>query len=151
MFQTAIGRPMEILLIEDSLTAAKFAMGALTRSGIKHRLTWLTDGEDARQFLFQEGRFALAPQPDLVLLDLLLPRLSGREILERVRQSEGLRGVAVVIMTGEASPDVEQAFEELDVQGFLRKPVDLEAFVSLVERLKDFWKTEMILPQSDLP
>ncbi len=147
MFQEAIGRPMEILLVEDSLVAAKFAIGALNRSGIKHRLTWMTDGEDARQFLFQEQRFALAPRPDLVLLDLNLPRRNGKEILEQLRVTDHLRNIAVVIMTGEMGQEGIHEFDDLDVQGFLVKPVDLEGFVALVEQLKEYWKSEMILPQ----
>ena len=147
MFQEAIGRPMEILLVEDSLVAAKFAIGALNKSGVKHRLTWLTDGEDARQFLFQEQRFALAPRPDLVLLDLNLPHQSGREILEQIRGSDHLRNLAVVIMTGEMGQEGIHEFENFDVQGFLVKPVDLDAFVALIEQLKEYWKSEMILPQ----
>lgn len=147
MFQAAIGRPMEILLVEDSLVAAKFAIGALNRSGIDHRLTWLTDGEDARMFLFQERRFALAPRPDLVLLDLNLPRLSGMEILQKVRSSDHLKNIAVVIMTGEMNQEGIHEFDALNVQGYLVKPVDLENFVALVEQLKSYWKAEMILPQ----
>ncbi len=148
MFQEAIGRPMEILLVEDSLVAAKFAIGALNRSGVKHRLTWMTDGEDARQFLFQEQRFAMAPRPDLVLLDLNLPNINGKEILELVRQSAELKNIAVVIMTGELGQEGIHEFDELEVQGYLVKPVDLEDFVALVEQLKSYWKSEMILPGS---
>lgn len=147
MFQEAIGRPMEILLVEDSLVAAKFAIGALNKSGIKHRLTWMTDGEDARQFLFQEQRFALAPRPDLVLLDLNLPRRNGKEILKQLRETDHLRNIAVVIMTGEMGQEGIREFEELEVQGFLVKPVDLNDFVALVEQLKEYWKSEMILPK----
>ena len=146
MFQTAIGRPMEIHLVEDSLVAAKFAIGALNRSGIKHRLTWMTDGLDAYHFLFQEQRFALAPRPDLVLLDLNLPQMSGKEILERVRGVDHLRNLAVVIMTGEMGQEGAQQFSSLNVQGYLVKPVDMQRFVELVEELKEYWQAEMILP-----
>lgn len=146
MFHEAIGRPMEILLIEDSLVAAKFAIGALNRSQLKHRLTWITDGEDAYQFLFQQQRFALAPRPDLVLLDLNLPRKNGRELLEQLREVDHLKNIAVVIMTGEQGQEGIHEFDSLNVQGYLVKPVDLENFVALVEKLKDFWKAAMILP-----
>lgn len=146
MFQEAIGRPMEIMLIEDSMVAARFAIGALTRSRIKHRLTWLTDGEDARQFLFQERHFSLAPRPDLVLLDLNLPHLNGKEILRLLRHTDHLKNIAVVIMTGELGQEGIHEFDELEVQGYLVKPVDLENFLALVETLKTYWKAEMILP-----
>lgn len=146
MFQKAIGRPMEILLVEDSFVAAKFAIGALNRSGIKHRLTWMTDGLDAHHFLLQEQRFALAPRPDLVLLDLNLPRMNGMEILKHVRDTDHLKNLAVVIMTGEMGPDGVHQFSPLNVQGYLVKPVDMQKFVELVEELKDYWQAEMILP-----
>jgi CheY-like chemotaxis protein len=81
-----IGRPMEILLVEDSLMDARLTMHALQRSGLQHRLTLILDGQEAMEFLLQEGRFSLAPRPDLVLLDLLLPKKSGLEILEDLRQ-----------------------------------------------------------------
>lgn len=146
MFQEAIGRPMEILLVEDSLVAAKFAIGALNRSGIKHRLTWITDGQDAYHFLFQQQRFALAPRPDLVLLDINLPGMNGMQILEHVRSADHLKNLAVVIMTGELGQDGAQQFAPMNVQGYLVKPVDLSQFVELIEELKEFWKAEMILP-----
>lgn len=146
MFQTAIGRPMEILLVEDSLVAAKFAFGALNRSGIKHRLTWIADGLDAHHFLLQEQRFALAPRPDLVLLDLNLPRMDGMEILKNIRGIDHLKNLAVVIMTGEMGQEGIHEFSPLNVQGYLVKPVDMQKFVELVEELKDFWQAKMILP-----
>ena len=149
MFQKAIGRPMEILLVEDSLVAAKFAIGALQRSGIKHRLSWMNDGDDAKSFIFQERRFALAPRPDLILLDLNLPGCDGREILRFIRSTDHLKNIAVVIMTGESGPEGINEFDQLTVQGYLTKPVDVDNFVSLVEQLKGYWKAEMILPDDD--
>ncbi|TWT58748.1 Response regulator rcp1 [Thalassoglobus neptunius] len=146
--QSAVGRPMEILLVEDSLVAAKFAIGALDRSGIRHRLTWMSHGDDAKSFVFQEGRFSLAPRPDLVLLDLNLPGLSGRQILQLMRSTDHLKRIAVVIMTGETTPSDGDEFGAMDVQGVLTKPVDVGNFVDLVERLKSYWKAEMIIPYS---
>ena len=146
MFQTAIGRPMEILLVEDSLVAAKFAIGALKKSGIRHRLSWMSDGLEAMSFILQERRFALAPRPDLILLDLNLPGCSGRDILKKIRSTEHLQKIAVVIMTSENLLDGDHEFDDIGVQGFLIKPVDVDNFVSLVETLKGYWKAEMILP-----
>ena len=147
MLRETIGRPMEILLVEDSLMAARLAIGALSNSGIEHRLTWCKDGRDAEQFLHQEGRYALAPQPDLVLLDLSLPQVDGRTLLADMRRSPLLKEIPVVIMTGTAGEEQAQEFQSLDVQGFLVKPVNLPKFLDLVEELKGYWKADMILAQ----
>jgi CheY-like chemotaxis protein len=146
MQREIVGRPMEILLVEDSLTSARLTMGALKGGGIEHRLTWLSNGVDAMQFLQQQGKFVRAPRPDLVLLDLMLPGLDGREVLAGMRADPALREIPVVIMTGTMAEPADDGARALDVQGFLTKPVDLKKFLGLVERLKDFWKADMILP-----
>ena len=148
MVQSAIGRPMEILLVEDSLVAAKFAIKALERSGIRHRLSWLNHGEDASEFVLQEHRFVMAPRPDLVLLDLNLPGCSGREILRRIRTTDHLKQIAVVIMTAEEAEQGIETLDGFDVQGYLVKPIDVKDFVSLIERLKAYWKAAMIVPEA---
>ncbi len=148
MQSETVGRPMEILLVEDSLPAARLTMGALKRGGIEHRLTWLSDGDEASQFLHQQAQYARAPRPDLVLLDLMLPGRDGRVLLDELRSTAELAEIAVVVMTGTASEEQALGQEHLDVQGFLTKPVDLEKFLTLVARLKDYWKTDMILPAS---
>jgi len=148
MSDDAIGRPMEILLIEDSLMAARLATGALAKSGIRHRLTWISDGQEARNFLMQTGKFARAPQPDLILLDLTLPGVDGRTLLHEIREQPLLKLVPIVIMTGTAGEHDQEEFQRLDVQGFLVKPVDLVKFLELVETLKGFWKSDMLIRQS---
>ena len=90
MASETVGRPMEILLVEDSLMFARIAIGALTQGQIQHRLTWLSDGLEALHFLQREGNFALAPRPDLLLLDLKLPGMDGQELLESVRSDDHL-------------------------------------------------------------
>ncbi|MBL8849321.1 MAG: response regulator [Planctomycetaceae bacterium] len=146
MRRETVGRPMEILLVEDSLTSARLTMGALRNGGLEHRLTWLTDGAEAADFLHRRGKFTRAPQPDLVLLDVMLPGKNGRELLADMRAADSLRDIPVVIMTGTVEPAEADAFQSLQVQGFLTKPVDLANFLQLVERLKDYWKADMILP-----
>jgi CheY-like chemotaxis protein len=146
MQRETVGRPMEILLVEDSLTSARLTMGALRSGKLEHRLTWLTSGEEATEFLQQRGKFVRAPRPDLILLDLMLPGKSGRELLAEIRAEDSLKDVPVVIMTGTAGEQAAAEFEPMHVQGFLTKPVDLAAFLELVERLRTYWKDDMILP-----
>lgn len=146
MQRETVGRPMEVLLVEDSLMAARLTIGALKQGRIEHRMTWLTSGEEARQFLRREGKFARAPQPDLILLDLMLPGISGQELLSDIRNDEDLKDIPVVIMTGTAEENVEESCRNLHVQGFLTKPINLDEFLDLVARLKDYWKADMILP-----
>lgn len=143
-----VGRPMEILLIEDSLTAARLAMGTLKNGGIEHRLTWLRTGEDGLKFLRKEKPYASVPRPDLLLLDLRLPGIDGEEVLAELRGDEDTRGIAVVVMTSSHDEDEEVRIRELEVQAYLRKPVQLSKFLSVVEELKHFWRADMILPEA---
>lgn len=142
-----VGRPMEILLVEDSLTAAKLAMGTLRNGNVEHRLTWLRDGLEALSFLRKEGQFSQAPRPDLVLLDLGLPGCDGEEVLSGLRSNEATRDIAVIVMTASQDEMEEVRVRELEVQAFLRKPVELAKFISVVEELKHFWRADMILPR----
>ena len=96
MSDATIGRPMEILLVEDSLVDARFAIGSLKQGDIRHRLTLVRDGQEAVAFLRREGVFARAPRPDLILLDLLLPIMNGVEVLAAVREDDGLYDIPVV-------------------------------------------------------
>lgn len=138
-----VGRPMEILLVEDSLMFARIAIGALQKGEVQHRLTWLSDGGEALQFLQREGKYAVAPRPDLLLLDLKLPGMDGRELLARVRSDSGLKSLPVVVMTG----DGEKAqLGELTVEAFLTKPLDLAKFIEIIQKLSSFWQADMLLP-----
>ena len=146
MSHETVGRPMEILLVEDSLMFARIAIGALQQGRIQHRLTWLSDGAEALQFLLQEGKYAVAPRPDLLLLDLKLPGMDGRELLAKVRADEALKSLPVVVMTG----DGEQAqLGELGVEAFLTKPLDLAKFIEIVQKLSNFWQADMVLPATN--
>jgi DNA-binding response OmpR family regulator len=147
MQRDTIGRPMEILLVEDSLTAARLTIGALKNSGFQHRLTWLRDGREAMQFLHQDGRYVRAPQPDLVLLDLLLPEVGGVEILREIRQNDLFHSLPVVIMTGATEGRDVLIPEDLRVDGYLQKPINVDEFLALLRALKDLWAADMILPE----
>ncbi len=146
MDRMTVGRPMELLLVEDSLVAGRLASGAIRQCGFEHRLTWLRDGQEAIDFLTQSGRFSKAPRPDLVLLDLVLPTRSGRDVLETIRQSGILQTLPVVIMTGEAGEEDEAACRSLQVEAFLAKPLDVPKFMTVIEDLRHHWQADMILP-----
>lgn len=138
-----VGRPMEILLVEDSLLFARIAIGALKQGQVQHRLTWLSDGNEALGFLLREGKYVAAPRPDLLLLDLKLPGMDGRDLLARVRGDSGLRSLPVVVMTA----DGEQAqLGDLTVEAFLTKPLDLPKFIEIIQKLSSFWQADMVLP-----
>jgi two-component system, chemotaxis family, response regulator Rcp1 len=146
MLRDTVGRPMEILLVEDSVPHAKLAMGALKKAQFEHRLTWLRDGREASDFLNRQGIFARAPRPDLLLLDLGLPEKDGREVLMETRANEELRQIPIVVMTASTDEVDKTQSEKLDVEGYLVKPVDLSKFLKLIRRLKHLWKEDMILP-----
>ncbi len=146
MRQNTIGRPMEILLLEDSLTAARLTMGALKKGDVQHRLTWLTDGAEALEFLHKRGRFARVPSPDLVLLDLGLPTKDGLEVLAEIRADPQIKDIPVVVVTGSTDEEDHARSQLLQVEGYLTKPVDLEKFLQLVADLKRFWHADLILP-----
>ncbi len=146
MSSNTVGRAMEILFVEDSLTSARVTIAALRKSAVQHRLTWIKDGDEAMEFLQRIGKYTHAPRPDLILLDLELPGRDGREILTAVRDDDDLKEIPVVILTSStAEEDVEQS-ERLSVEGYLNKPVDQAAFQQLVRNLSRFWREDMILP-----
>lgn len=146
MERNTVGRPMDILLVEDSLTAARLTMGGLKSGKIPHRLTWVTDGEDALAFLYKSGKYSRAPRPDLILLDLGLPKKDGRQVLREVREDPTLAGIPVVVLTASTDQEDRLASEQLQVEAYLTKPVNLEKFLGLVTKLSRFWHEDMILP-----
>lgn len=145
MAHETIGRPMEILLVEDSLTFARLAIHALRQGQVQHRLTWLTDGTEAWDFLQRTGKYVNAPRPDLLLLDLNLPGLDGTELLSRIRSDDGLQRLPVVVMTGEGDGFSARG---LAVEALLTKPLDFEKFITIVQQLSHLWQADMIVPVS---
>lgn len=144
-----IGRPMEILLVEDGLVDAKLTIAALRKSGLQHRLTLVRDGQEALEFLQHVGKFARAPRPDLVLLDLLLPKKNGFEVLEEIRLVEDLRDIPVVILTAASDEQFPARAEQYAVEHFIRKPVNFDKFLDAVKKLRSYWHRDLILPSLD--
>jgi CheY-like chemotaxis protein len=146
MLNQTIGRPMEILLVEDALVDASVTIGALRRGQVQHRMTLIRDGAEAMEFLRQEGKFARAPRPDLILLDLGLPKLDGRQVLQQIKAHDTLSSIPVVIMTSSDDEEDRVQSEMLGVDSFITKPVDFEKFLSVIRQLKRYLHADLILP-----
>ena len=146
MSRETVGRPMEILLVEDSLTDAQLTIIALREGQVKHRLTLVRDGLEALAFLRQERQFAKAPHPDLILLDLELPKMDGREVLTHIKSDEKLKQIPIVILTASKAHEDILRSENLFVDSYLVKPVDMDKFLVVVKQLKSFWLADVILP-----
>jgi two-component system, chemotaxis family, response regulator Rcp1 len=141
-----VGRPMEVLLVEDNRMDAHFAIRALEKANFKHRCTLVVNGEEAINYLQRQGIFARAPRPDLILLDLGLPKKDGREVLAEIRADEALREIPVVVLTGSTDEADMAHTQMLQVESYLMKPVDLNKFLDVVRELKRFWHQGVILP-----
>lgn len=144
--QLVVGRAMEILLVEDSLIDAHNTIAALKDGGIKHRLTLIRDGEETMEFLTQRGKFSNAPRPDLILLDLLLPKKDGFEVLSEIRADERLNAIPVVILTASDQDEDQEKCEFLRVDAYMSKPVNVEKFLNIVRELKRYWINDVVLP-----
>ena len=139
-------RLVEILLVEDNPGDARLAMEALKDAKVKNNLHWVKDGVEAMAFLRREGKYADAPHPDVILLDLNLPRKDGREVLAEIKQDEGLRRIPVVILTvSNAEEDIIKTYN-LHANCYIRKPVDLDQFIEVVKSIDYFWLTIVTLP-----
>jgi len=139
-------RPIEILLVEDSPGDADLARETLAESKVRNALHVVGDGEEAMAFLRHTGRYAGTPHPDLVLLDLNLPKKSGREVLAEMKGDATLRRIPVVVLTvSKAEEDILKAYD-LHANCFITKPIDLLQFVKVVKAIEDFWLTIVKLP-----
>lgn len=142
-------RPIEILLVEDNPGDARLTREALREGKIRNHLHHTRDGVEALAFLRREGAFAAAPTPDIILLDLNLPRKDGREVLAELKEDPRLRLVPVVVLTtSEAEQDVLRTYE-LHANCYITKPVDLEQFISVVRSIDDFWLSVVRLPTAE--
>jgi two-component system, chemotaxis family, response regulator Rcp1 len=146
MSNDLVGRPMEVLLVEDNRMDAQFAIRALEKANFKHRCTLVLNGEEALDYLQRRGIFARAPRPDLILLDLELPKKDGREVLSEIRADDRLRDIPVVILTGSTDEADMAHTQMLQVESYLVKPVSLNKFLDVVRDLKRFWHQGVILP-----
>jgi two-component system, chemotaxis family, response regulator Rcp1 len=142
------GRPIEILLIEDNAADVRLTMEALREGKVSNRLTVARDGEEALEILQKRGAHADAARPDLVLLDLNLPRKDGREVLATLKADDDLKRIPVVVLTtSSAERDILRSYQ-LHANCYITKPVDLEQFVNVVKSIDDFWLTVVRLPNA---
>jgi two-component system response regulator len=141
-------RPIEILMVEDSAGDAELMLDFLEQSKVKNRIHWVKDGEAAMAFLHQKGEYADKPIPDLILLDLNLPRKDGREVLSEVKADPRFVQIPVVILTSSKSEtDIVRSYR-LQANCYITKPVDLDQFVKVIRSIDDFWLSVVRLPSN---
>ncbi len=142
--------PIEILLVEDNMGDIDLTKEALTESKLQNRLEIVQDGEAAMEFLRKQGKYADATTPDLVLLDLNLPKKDGREVLAEIKADPILRRIPVVVLTtSEAEEDILKVYDNY-ANCYIKKPVDFNKFVNVVKKIEDFWLTIVKLPPVDV-
>jgi chemotaxis family two-component system response regulator Rcp1 len=140
------GKPIDILLIEDSEGDARLAKEAMRDSKVSNTIYHVSDGVEAMAFLRKDGKYAKAQRPDLILLDLNLPKKDGREVLAEIKEDEDLKRIPVVILTvSNDEADILRSYN-LHANCYITKPIDLGQFMKVVRSIEDFWLTIVKLP-----
>jgi len=138
--------PIEVLLVEDDPGDVLMTQEAFEEHKVRNKLSVVSDGEEALSYLRREGRFADAPRPDLILLDLNLPRVDGREVLAVIKDDEDLRRIPVVVLTtSQADEDIMRSYS-LHANAYVTKPVDFERFIAVVRQIDEFFVSVVKLP-----
>ncbi len=141
--------PFEILLVEDNPGDVFLTQEAFREGRLAHRLSVVEDGEEAMRFLRREGKHSNAPQPDLILLDLNLPKKDGRELLGEVKTDPELRQIPVIVLTtSKAEQDVARAYK-LHANCYLTKPIQMDDFLKTIRSVEEFWLSVVRLPSKD--
>jgi len=141
------GMPIQVLLVEDSPGDVRLTQEAFRDANKAIQLNVVVDGVEAMAFLRHEGVHVHAPRPDLILLDLNLPKMDGREVLAHIKEDDSLKLIPTVILTtSDAEADIVKSYQ-LQANCYLNKPVQLDAFETLVKSINDFWLTKVKLPQ----
>ncbi len=140
-------RPIEILLVEDSPSDAALTIEALKAGKIANRLSHVEDGVEALEFLNRRGKYANAARPDLIMLDLNLPRKDGRDVLAEIKNDPDLKIIPIIVLTtSRADEDILRSYE-LNANCYITKPVDFTHFIDVVKSIEQFWLTVVTLPQ----
>ena len=138
--------PIEILLVEDNPGDSRLAKEALKESKLKNNLYIAEDGVEALNFLYRTGKYSKMPRPDLIILDLNLPKKDGREVLAEIKNDDNLKRIPVVILTiSKAEEDILKTYN-LHANCYVTKPLDLDQFMKVVRSIEDFWLTIVKLP-----
>jgi len=138
--------PIEVLLVEDNPGDVRLTREALKDAKVRNTLHVAMDGVEALAFLRRQGKYATVPRPDLILLDLNLPKKNGREVLEEIKQDDALSHIPVVILTtSQAELDIVESYR-LHANAYVTKPVDLEQFLKVVGSIEEFWLETVTLP-----
>lgn len=146
MSDTQDCRQIEILLVEDNPADVRLTQEALKEGRVLNRLHVVNDGEAAMDYLLHRGAFANSPSPDVILLDLNLPRKDGREVLEEVKNDPRLRRIPVIVLTtSDAEKDILKTYD-LHANCYVTKPVDLDHFLAVMQSIQDFWLSIVKLP-----
>ena len=139
-------QPIEILLVEDNPGDARLALESLKESKIKNNLSWVKDGVEALAYLRRDEPYAEAVRPDLILLDLNMPRKDGRETLADIKADDDLKRIPVVILTvSQAEEDIMRTYDS-HANCYITKPIDLNQFIKVVRAIENFWLTIVKLP-----
>ncbi|MEN6458963.1 MAG: response regulator [Thermoguttaceae bacterium] len=146
MKRDAVGRPMEILLVEDDLEDAGMTIEALRQGDVPCRISLVCDGDEAMAFLLHQQQYRRAPRPDLILLDMNLPKKDGREVLAAVRANVQLTTVPVIVLTSSRGHEALLQSQNLHFDSFLTKPVDLAQFSAVVKSLRKYMLSDVIFP-----
>lgn len=141
-----LGKPIDILLVEDSAGDRRLAVEAMRDSKVRNALCTVEDGVEAMAFLRKRGKYAKAPRPDLIILDLNLPKMDGREVLAAIKGDDDLKRIPVVVLT--ISKDEEDILKSYNLHAncYITKPLDLNQFMKVVRSIEDFWLTIVKLP-----
>lgn len=146
MNNSRMGAPIEILLVEDNPGDVRLAREALKENKVENNLHIVEDGVSAMEFLRKQGKYQNAARPDLILLDLNLPKKDGREVLAEIKADNDLKRIPVVMLTiSKAEEDILRAYN-LHVNCYITKPIDLDQFIKVVRSVEDFWLTIVKLP-----
>ncbi|MGC8603822.1 MAG: response regulator [Desulfomonilaceae bacterium] len=145
----SILKPIEILLIEDNPGDVRLTIEGLKEGKVLNNLNVMSNGVDAMAFLRREGIYAKAPRPELILLDLNLPKKDGREVLTEIKNDDNLKRIPVVVLTSsEAEQDIVKSYN-LHANCYITKPLEIDQFINVVKNIKQFWIFVVKLPPGD--
>ena len=147
MYSRTDAKPIEILLIEDNPGDVRLTKEVLMEGKVRNHLQVVGDGVEAMAFLRRENNYAEAPRPDLILLDLNLPKKDGREVLQEIKEDGEFKCIPVVVLTtSEADEDILRSYD-LSANCYITKPVDLDQFIRVIRSIETFWLTIVSLPK----